>query len=63
MRVGFVFVSSAVFGWSLTTLVVTRPETIPHLATLLFGVLSLEYWLARRMERSRAEAALPVGLN
>jgi hypothetical protein len=61
VRLSVVFASSAVFGWSLTTLVVTRPEAIPHLATLMAAVLSLEYWLIRRPERAEDADSLTAG--
>jgi hypothetical protein len=61
LRLSVAFASSAVFGWSLTTLVITRPDVIPHLATLMAAVLSLEYWLFRRADRDQpAEAAAPA---
>lgn len=61
MRLSVVFASSAVFGWSLTTLVVTRPEAIPHLATLMAGVVTLEYWLTRRGERHHDAESVTAG--
>jgi hypothetical protein len=60
LRISVAFVSSAVFGWSLTTLVVTRPDAVPHLAIMVAGVIGLEYWLARRAERRLVDETLPV---
>lgn len=60
MHLSVAFASSAIFGWSLTTLVVTRPDVIPHLATLMAAVLALEYWLTRRAERQHDAESVPA---
>ena len=43
------------------TLVLTRPEAVPHLAILLAVVMTIEYWLANRDAKRRPEALSAPG--
>jgi hypothetical protein len=52
------FLSSVLFGWGFTTLVLTHPDSVPPLALLLAMVLAIEYWLAARGAKRRS-AVLP----
>ena len=61
VRILVAFASSVLFGWGFMTLVLTRPEAVPHLAILLAVVMTIEYWLTNRDAKRRPEALSAPG--